>query len=141
MISRRKFIHSSNLAGAAVFSGLSLHSTGCVSANRCIQLEKKHKYVLADIHNHLIPNDWHSRTPMAMKTPALDFLARTLFNKMSTNLKTAHEAGIDLICVTHYNVFDEGIGMPVDPNPAAPINILRMMDLLEEESNSSSYHL
>jgi membrane dipeptidase len=139
MISRRKFIRSSTLAGAGLFSGLSLGSlTGCSSAMKCIQPVKKHKYVLADIHNHLLMNDWISRTPLAIKTPALDFLTRTLFNKTNTNLQSAHEAGIDLICATHYNVFDELIGMPTDPNPVAPVNTIRMMDLLEEELKGPS---
>jgi microsomal dipeptidase-like Zn-dependent dipeptidase len=134
MISRRKFIRSSTFAGAGLYSGLSLGSlTGCTSAIRCNKPVKKHKYVLADIHNHLMLNDWNSRTPLAIKTPALDFITHTFFNKTYTNLKTAHEAGIDLICASHYNVFDEWVGMPTDPNPVAPANTMRMMDLLEEE--------
>ncbi len=139
MISRRKFISSSTLAGAGLLSGLSLSSlTGCSSASNCIQPIKKHKYVLADIHNHLVLNEWNSQTPVAVKSPAIDYLARTLFDKTDTNLKTAHEAGIDLICATHFNLFDEWLGMPTDPNPIAPSNTYRMMDLLEEEIEGPS---
>ena len=139
MISRRKFIRSSTLAGAGLLSGLSLGSlTGCSSAGNCIEPLKKHKYVLADIHNHLVLNDWNSRTPVAIKSPVVDYLTRTLFDKTDTNLQTAHEAGIDLICATHFNLFDEWIGMPTDPDPIAPANTFRMMDLLEEEVEGPS---
>ena len=139
MISRRKFIRSSTLAGAGLLSGLSLGSlTSCSSAGNCIQPVKKHKYVLADIHNHLVLNDWNSRTPIAVKSPAIDYLTRTFIDKTDTNLQTAHEAGIDLICATHFNLFDEWIGMPTDPNPVAPANTIRMMDLLEEELEGPS---
>ena len=42
MLSRRKFIRSSTLAGAGLLSGLSLGSlTGCSSANNCVQPVKK----------------------------------------------------------------------------------------------------
>jgi membrane dipeptidase len=139
MLSRRKFIRSSTLASAGLLSGLSLGSlTGCSSANNCVQPVKKSKYILADIHNHLVLNDWNSRTPIAVRSPAIDYITRTLFDKTDTNLQTAHEAGIDLICATHFNLFDEWLGMPTDPNPVAPVNTLRMIDLLEEEVEGPS---
>ncbi|UCH65216.1 MAG: membrane dipeptidase [Ignavibacterium sp.] len=139
MLSRRKFIRSSTLAGAGLLSGLSLSSlNGCASSNNCIQPVKKHKYILADIHNHLVLNDWIMRTPMAIQSPSLEYLTRKLFDRTDTNLRTAHEAGIDLICATHFNLFDEWLGMPTDPNPLAPVNTLRMIDLLEEEVEGSS---
>lgn len=139
MLKRRKFIRSSVLAGAGLLSGISLSTiTGCSSACDCVQPLRRNKYVLADIHNHLVLNDWNSRTPVAVKSPSIDYLARTLFDKTDTNLQTAHEAGIDLICATHFNLFDEWLGMPTDPNPAASINTFRMMDLLEEEVEGPS---
>jgi microsomal dipeptidase-like Zn-dependent dipeptidase len=139
MLSRRKFIRSSTLASAGLLSGLSLSSlTGCSTANNCVQSVQKSKYVLADIHNHLVLNDWILRTPMAVQSPSLEYLTRKLFDRTDTNLQTAHEAGIDLICATHFNLFDEWLGMPTDPNPVAPANTIRMIDLLEEEVEGPS---
>ena len=98
MISRRKFIRSSALASAGLLSGLSLGSlTGCSSSNNCIYPVQKSKYILADIHNHLVLNDWILRTPMAVQSPALEYLTRKLFDRTDTNLRTAHKAGIDLM--------------------------------------------
>ena len=139
IISRRKFIQSSTILGTGLLSGLSVNSLiSCSSANDCIQPAKKHKFVLADIHNHLGLNDWNSRTPIGVKSPSIDYLTRTFFDRTDTNLKTSHQVGIDLICATHFNLFDEWLGMPTDPNPMAPTNTLRMMDLLEEEIEGPS---
>jgi len=139
MIKRREFIRSSVLAGAGLLSGISLSSiTGCSSSCDCVQPIRKSKYVLADVHNHLMLNEWNSKTPVAVEIPAIDYFVRTFFDKTDTTLQTAYEAGVDLICVAHFNVFDEWLGMPTDPNPVAPINTLRMMDLLEEELKGPS---
>ncbi|MGE5810893.1 MAG: dipeptidase, partial [Ignavibacteria bacterium] len=58
--------------------------------------------------------------------------------KTSTAWQSSYEAGVDLICTTHFNLFDEWITMPMDPNPSAPVNIFRMMDLLEKELDGPS---
>ncbi len=80
MISRRKFIRSSTLAGAGLLSGLSLGSlTGCSSANNCIGPVKKHNYVLADIHNHPMLSDWIWNSPIAVKIPMAADIARGIF--------------------------------------------------------------
>ena len=139
MIKRRKFIRSSVLAGAGLLSGISLSSiTGCSSSCDCVQPVRKNKYVLADVHNHLMLNEWNSKTPIAIEVPAIDYVTRTFFDKTDTDLQSAYEAGVDLICVAHFNLFDEWLGMPTDPNPSAPYNALRMMDLLEEKLNGSA---
>jgi microsomal dipeptidase-like Zn-dependent dipeptidase len=136
MINRRKFIRSSVLAGAGLLSGISLSPiTGCSSSCDCVQPVRKNKYVLADVHNHIMLNEWNSTTPVAVEIPAIDYFVRTFFDKTDTTLQTAYEAGVDLICVAHFNVFDEWLGMPTDPNPVASINTLRMMDQLEKELN------
>jgi len=115
MISRRKFIRSSTLASAGLLSGLSLGSlTGCSSANNCIQPGKKHKYVLADIHNHPKLTDWIWNSPIAVKIPMAADMARGFFDKTSTSWKTSYEAGIDLICVSHFNLFDEWVNLRRD---------------------------
>ena len=133
MISRRNFIRSSVITVSGLFSKtlLSLFN-GCSSSSDCIPPAKKHRWVLADIHNHLMLNEWNSKTPIAIKDPGLDYIIRTFIDKTDTNLKSAYEAGIDLICATHFNLFDEWISMPTDPNPTAPQNTLRMIDMLDE---------
>ncbi|MFC2084183.1 dipeptidase [Bacteroidota bacterium] len=139
MISRRNFIRSSLLISTGLASGASFASLpGCSSTCNCIKSTKKHKYVLADIHNHTILNDWNRRSPVAVKTPAVSELAKELFDKTGTSWKTSHEAGVDLIGVAHFNLFDEWITMPTDPNPAAPVNAFRMIDILEEELKGPS---
>jgi microsomal dipeptidase-like Zn-dependent dipeptidase len=139
MISRRKFIRSSFLLGAGLFSSASFGPLiGCSSSCDCIQPVKKRRYVLADIHNHIVHNDWLRKTPLGVKSPMLADFAQDVFDKTSTTWQTSCEAGINLICTTHFNLFDEWITMPTDPNPAAPANTLRMMDLLEKDLNGPS---
>ena len=138
MISRRKFIRSSFLASAGLFSGTLGLLNGCSSSFGNLLIEKKHKYVLADIHNHTVLNDWIRNSPIGVKSPMLADFAQDVFDKTSITWQTSYEAGIDLICTTHFNLFDEWITMPTDPNPAAPLNTFRMMDLLEKELNGPS---
>ncbi len=134
MISRRKFIRSSFLLGAGVLSGASLGLlNGCSSSCDFNQPLKKRKYVLSDIHNHIGLNKWLRHSPIAIKYPILADIAHQTFDKTPTEWKTSYEAGIDLICTAHFNLFDEWITMPTDPNPAAPKNTFRMMELLEKE--------
>ena len=135
MISRRRFIYSSFLLGAGASLG---YLNGCSSSFDCIQPLKKRKYVLADIHNHTLLNEWIRNTPVGVKSPMLAEFAQDVFDKTSTTWQTSCEAGIDLICTTHFNLFDEWITMPTDPNPAAPLNTFRMMDLLEKDLNGPS---
>lgn len=139
MISRRKFIRSSLLAGTGLFSGPAFGLfNGCSSAYDFTNPEKKHKYVLADIHNHTVQNYWLRNTPIGVKSPMLAAFARDVFDKTSTAWQSSYEAGVDLICTTHFNLFDEWITMPMDPNPSAPVNTFRMMDLLEKELDGPS---
>jgi len=139
MISRRKFIRSSALTGVGVLSNSFLNLfAGCSSTEICTPPVIKHKYVLADIHNHLMLNQWNSTTPVAIKAPSLDNLTRTFIDKTDTNLQTAHEAGVDMICATHFNLFDEWISMPTDPNPDAPQNAIRMINMLDKELDGFS---
>lgn len=139
MISRRRFIHSSFLLGAGLFSGTSLGLlNGCSSSYDFVQPVKKRRYVLADIHNHTVLNDWVRNTPIGVKFPMLADFAQDFFDKTSTTWKSSYEAGVDLICTAHFNPFDEWISMPLDPNPSAPANTFRMMDLLEKELNGPS---
>ena len=52
-------------------------------------------------------------------------------NATEVDWKRCHRAGIDLMCVAHFNPFDEWLSMPTDPSPDAPRQTLRMMDRLE----------
>jgi len=83
-------------------------------------------------------SDWIWNSPIAVKIPMAADIARGFFDKTGTSWKTSHEAGIDLICVSHFNLFDEWVTMPTDPNPVAPANAFRMMDLLEKEVEGPS---
>jgi membrane dipeptidase len=134
MISRRKFIRSSTLAGAGLLSGLSLRSLiGCSSVNKCARPEKIHRYVLADIHCHPSLTKWIWDSPIAVKIPMAAETAKGFFDKTGMTWESSHAVGIDLICVSHFNLFDEWVTMATDPNPAAPANTIRMMNLLEKE--------
>ncbi len=134
MISRRKFISSSVLLGAGVLSGASLGLlNGCSSSCDFTQPLRKQRYVLADIHNHTLLGDWILKTPIAVKYPMVFDFAQDVFDNTSTTWKSSYEAGVDLICTSHFNMFDEWISMPTDPNPTAPANTFRMMELLEKE--------
>ena len=115
MITRRKFIHSSLLAGTGLFTGAAFHLlNGCASSCGCLQPQKKHNYVLADIHNHTVQNYWLRNTPIGIKSPMLADFARDAFDKTSTSWQSSYEAGVDLICTAHFNLFDEWITMPSD---------------------------
>ena len=139
MISRRDFIRSSLLAGAGLASGAALASlNGCSPSCRCVQPVKKHKYVLADIHNHPVVNDWIRRSPLAVRSPSTAAMIQGFIDQTSTSLKKCHAVKVDLICASHFNLFDEWISMPTDPNPNAPVNTIRMIDLLEEELEGPS---
>jgi len=89
--------------------------------------------VLADLHVHAMINDWNRGTPLGVRYPALAHYAEKYVNKTGMKWEDCHAAGIDLLCVAHFNVFDEWLSMPTDPNPEAPVNTYRMMDQLEEK--------
>lgn len=91
MISRRKFIQSSFLLGAGLFSSASFGPLiGCSSSCDCIQPVKKRRYVLADIHNHTVHNDWLRKTPLGVKSPMLADFAQDVFDKTSTTWQTSY---------------------------------------------------
>jgi membrane dipeptidase len=89
--------------------------------------------VLADFHVHPTINAWVRRSPLAVKYPFLAKIQAKMFNPTRITWETSHRAGIDLMCVGHFSIFDEWLSMPTDPNPEAPANTIRMMDLLEQE--------
>ena len=89
--------------------------------------------MLADLHVHASINDWNRVNPLAVEQPLLANLAERTFNRTSVSWAEAHKAGIDLMCIAHFNVFDEWLSMPTDPSPEAPFSTLRMLDRLEAD--------
>jgi microsomal dipeptidase-like Zn-dependent dipeptidase len=78
-------------------------------------------------------NQWYELSPAGIRNPVVPRIAKALFNPTDVTWKSSHEAGIDLLCAAHLNVYDEWLSMPTDPDPNAPAHTLRMMRLLEEE--------
>jgi len=130
-LSRRQFIRSTltGMLSTTAFSSWLGCAANCVSRSAPPRHGRR---VLADLHVHAMLNDWNARSPLAVKTPLLGKLAEKFFNSTKVTWESSHRAGIDLMCVTHFNVFDEWLSMPTDPNPEAPANTLFMMDLLEQ---------
>jgi microsomal dipeptidase-like Zn-dependent dipeptidase len=133
-LSRRQFLRSTLLSGAGILSSSALGSWFGCAAN-CVTRAAPPRHgrrVLADLHAHAMLNEWNARSPLPVKIPALAKIAKTFFNSTKMSWESCHRAGIDLLCVTHFNVFDEWLSMPTDPNPEAPANTILMMNLLEE---------
>ncbi len=134
-LSRRAFLRSSLFSCASIISAAPLASIlGCASSCPSRVTSPAHRRrVLADLHVHPMLNDWIRRTPPAVQYPILASIAERAFNPTRATWESSHQAGVDLMCVAHFNVFDEWLSMPTDPNPEAPANTIRMMDLLEQE--------
>ena len=134
-ISRRQFLHSTLLSCAGLLSLGSLKSLAgrTLASSQKISFPQHRFRVLADLHAHPMLNDWVRRSPLGVKSPRLAAIVEKVANVTSVKWKTCHQAGIDLVCAAHFSVFDELASMPTDPNPEAPANTLRMMDLMEEE--------
>ncbi|MEE9169675.1 MAG: membrane dipeptidase, partial [bacterium] len=134
-ISRLEFLRSTSLFSLGMFSNACLGGvlgSAATHESRAASLNHKRR-VFADLHAHPLLDDWIERSPLAVKFPAIAKLVANLINTTGVEFESAYKAGIDLICVAHFNLFDEWLSMPTDPNPEAPANTLRMMDLLEAE--------
>ncbi|MBI4547941.1 MAG: membrane dipeptidase [Ignavibacteriae bacterium] len=133
--SRREFLRFGVLSAAGIVAtGYTGTLAGCASSCPDVIAPPTHRRrVLADLHVHPMMNTWLRRTPLAVSNPLLADIAENVFNTTGMTWKTCFEAGIDVLCAAHFNVFDEWLSMPTDPNPEAPANTLRMIELLEEE--------
>ena len=81
---------------------------------------------------------WIARSAISVEFPVATYLARSLVNRTGLTWESSHSAGIDLLSVAHFNMFDEWFSMPTDPRPEAPFNTFLMMDLLEAELNGTA---
>lgn len=134
-LSRRTFIRSTLQSSAALLLGVGLGSSlGCGSSCPSNIAPPSHRRrVLADLHVHPMLDAWNRLSPIAVKLPMAAHIAENVFNPTGVTWKTSYQAGIDLLCVAHFNAFDEWLSMPTDPYPDAPANTIRMVDLLEQE--------
>lgn len=139
-ISRRQFVQKAILSCAGLLSVGALDPLlGNVSGySKKIRPPTHSGRVLADLHAHPTLDSWNRRSPLAVKSPALAGIAEKVFNQTKVKWKTCHQAGVDMVCAAHFNVFDEWLSMPTDPNPEAPANTILMMDLLEQELSGPS---
>jgi microsomal dipeptidase-like Zn-dependent dipeptidase len=138
---RRKFIQDTINACAGMAISSPLLSTLGYCSEEFIVPDLPAGRVFADIHAHAGINEWNRLAPLAVKYPALIKIAEKFINKTGMNWKDCHAAGIDLICATHFSVFDEWLSMPSDPNPQAPDNTFHMIEALEDklESDAKDY--
>jgi microsomal dipeptidase-like Zn-dependent dipeptidase len=136
--SRRKFLNDIMKYGAGLLSfGPLLILNQCGPKPR-ITTDRTFRRVLCDLHAHVMMNQWNRQTPAGRKYPLLETIAREMINLFKIDFEHCHEAGVDVICATHLNVFDEWLSMPTDPNPEAPFHTIRMLDQLEAELNGRS---
>jgi len=133
--SRRKFIRLALTVGAgAAGAGPLLTAAGCASRH-LLSAPRPDGPVLADLHVHTMIDRWNRRSPLFIEYPLLACVAEKYFNTSGMDWAHCHQAGVDLLCVTHFSAFDEWLSMSTDPNPEAPANTLRMLDQLEQELN------
>lgn len=131
-IHRRDFLAGGAraLAGAAL-SGPLLWLEGCSRPPRLT--DRSLPRVLADLHVHAAINHWNRHTPLGIQYPAIASLAETTFNRSGMKWQDCYDAGVDLLCVAHFNAFDEWLSMPTDPDYETPTHTFRMLDLFENE--------
>jgi microsomal dipeptidase-like Zn-dependent dipeptidase len=115
--------------GAGLAAGTFLEA--CAGRRVVDPRERPAHRVLADIHAHAVLDDWNDTTPFARRYPLLVDAVAPLVNRSGVDWDRCFEAGVDLLCVAHYNVFDEMMSMPVDPDPGAARRTHLMLDRLE----------
>lgn len=118
------------LCGAGVAAG-ACGLPGCAGGRYARSRPHPGGRVLADLHAHAVLDDWNDLTPFARRYPLLVDAVTPLANRSGVDWKRCHRAGVDLVCVAHYNIFDELASMPVDPNPDAPRHTDMMIEQLE----------
>src|SRR5262245_22778387 len=76
--------------------------------------------VLADLHCHPLMDEWIRGSALGVAAGGLPKLISGQINQTKMTFEECHRAGVDLLCVAHYNLFDELATMPNDTNPDAP---------------------
>ncbi len=135
-IDRRDFLRMTGVSlGALLTEGAGTWLAGCASSGACdvAPPPEKQARVLADLHAHPMLNSWNMLSPLGVRNPDLALAVQSVLNETEITWPSSRQARIDMMCVAHFNMFDEWITMPTDPNPAAPANTIRMMNLLEED--------
>ncbi len=131
--SRRKFIRTMlGTCAGLITAGPLTTLTGC-APSRLMRTDRTFRRVLADLHVHSAIDKWNDNTPLGVRYPLVADIADKFINVTGMDWKACYEAGVDVICATHFNVFDEWLSMPTDPYPGAAASTYRMMDRLEEE--------
>jgi len=142
--SRREFIRNALYSVGGLVSLSPIGSLiGCASRCPCPKMisvqntENRTKRVLADLHVHPLMERWLKGSPQLIQltemASGVDNLLFEALNQTGVTWKTSYEAGVDLMCVAHLNAFDEFASMPTDPNPDAPRQTIRMIEMLENE--------
>jgi microsomal dipeptidase-like Zn-dependent dipeptidase len=133
---RRRFLRMSGASLGALLAGdATTWFTGCATDCTVAAPPPTQARVLADLHAHPMLNAWNNVSPLGVRNPLLASLMESELNKTKITWESVYRARVDMICVAHFNMFDEWLTMPTDPNPDAPGNTIRMMNLLEEELN------
>jgi len=130
LLSRRAFLCLTAISGAALAAGNISFLAGCASTRpRSFHPRPR---VLADLHCHPRLAAWIEGEPVSVKVPGLARTADAWLNTTQIAWDACHASGVDVLCVAHYNPFDEIASMGTDPSRDAPHNLIRMMDALEE---------
>ncbi len=126
-LTRRQFL------GAAIASTAGLFAPASSLTARCSEPlpGERPRRLLADLHVHPTIDDWIRDSYLGRAAPSAADMARSSLNTTRVNWRRCHAAGVDVMCVAHFNMFDEWLSMPTDPNPDAPRQALRLLDLSE----------
>lgn len=143
--SRRNFIRKALYSSAGALTAGSLsYVTGCApTCPKKIYAPNRTKRVLADLHVHPLLNDWIKHSPLAagltQQIPLIDDIIFSEMNKTQVTWESSHQAGIDMMCIAHFNPFDEFLTMPTDPDPDAVRKMLWMMEILERDLQTQNH--
>jgi len=129
-LSRRAFLRLCALSCGVLATSNLTYLAGCASTRPRAFAPRRR--VLADLHAHPQLAEWIEHEPVSVKIPGLAGTADAFLNTTQITWEACHRAGVDLLCVAHYNPFDELASMATDPSIDAPRNLFRMMDQLEE---------
>ena len=100
---------------------------------------KESRMVLSDLHVHPLLDKWIQSSPWGKQYPLIFKAVSKMLNKTSLDWERCWNAGINMLCAAHFNPFDEFASMPTDPNPDAPRQTIRMLDVLEDEINEKAF--